>query len=69
MYCTKGLVIKGSIRYLTGCYPTAINVISSEKINVRGLITNRFKFKESEKAFELVKMGREDVIRGIIEGV
>lgn len=67
--CIKGLVIKGSIRYLTGCYPAAIDLISSGTIDVKKLITNRFKFEESEKAFELVKAGRSDVFKVMIEGV
>ncbi|TIA31837.1 GroES-like protein [Aureobasidium pullulans] len=67
--CIKGLVIKGSIRYLTGCYPAAIDLISSGTINVKKLITHRFTFEESEKAFELVKAGRPDVFKVMIEGV
>jgi D-xylulose reductase len=50
--CTKGLRIQGSIRYLTGCYPAAIDLISSGKIDAMKLITNRFKFEAAEKAFE-----------------
>lgn len=67
--CTRRLVIKGSIRYLTGCYPAAIDLISSGRINVKPLITNRFKFEESEQAFELVKAGRQDVFKVMIAGV
>ncbi|KAL3448291.1 hypothetical protein BJX65DRAFT_295180 [Aspergillus insuetus] len=67
--CTRGLVIKGSIRYLTGCYPAAIDLISSGKIDAKRLVTNRFKFNESEKAFELVKEGRQDVFKVMISGV
>ncbi|GAW14067.1 hypothetical protein ANO14919_034590 [Xylariales sp. No.14919] len=67
--CTQGLIIKGSIRYLTGCYPAAIDLISSGKIDVKKLITNRFKFEQSEEAFELVRQGRQDVFKVMIEGV
>ncbi|KAF5862748.1 hypothetical protein ETB97_011198 [Aspergillus alliaceus] len=67
--CTKGLVIKGSIRYLAGCYPAAIDLISGGKIDVKRLITNRFKFEESEQAFELVKAGRQGVFKVMIAGV
>lgn len=65
----RGLVIKGLIRYLIGCYPAAIDLISSGRINVKLLITNRFKFEESEQAFELVKAGRQDVFKVMIAGV
>lgn len=67
--CIRGLTIKGSIRYLTGCYPAAIDLISSGKIDVKRLVTNRFKFEEAERAFELVKEGRSDVFKVLIEGV
>jgi D-xylulose reductase len=67
--CIRGLHIKGSIRYTTGCYPTAIDLISSGKIDVKRLVTNRFKFEQAEQAFELVKEGRTDVLKVMIEGV
>ncbi|KAK2596743.1 hypothetical protein QQS21_006198 [Conoideocrella luteorostrata] len=67
--CIRGLTIKGSIRYLAGCYPAAIDLISSGKIDVKRLVTNRFKFEDAEKAFELVKEGRGNVFKVMIEGV
>lgn len=67
--CTQGLIIKGSIRYVLGCYPAAIDLISQGKIDVKKLITNRFKFEQSEEAFELVKQGRNDVFKVMIAGV
>ncbi|KAJ5595440.1 uncharacterized protein N7459_001648 [Penicillium hispanicum] len=67
--CTRGLIIKGSIRYLAGCYPAAIDLIANGHIDVKRLITNRYKFEESEKAFELVKAGRQDVFKVMISGV
>ncbi|KAJ9264938.1 hypothetical protein DTO212C5_6924 [Paecilomyces variotii] len=67
--CTRGLVVKGSIRYLPGCYPAAIDLISSGQIDVKRLITNRYKFEEAEQAFELVKAGRQDVFKVMIAGV
>uniref|UniRef100_A0A8H7K337 L-arabinitol 4-dehydrogenase n=1 Tax=Bionectria ochroleuca TaxID=29856 RepID=A0A8H7K337_BIOOC len=67
--CTQALVIKGSIRYLNGCYPAAIDLISTGKINVKRLITNRYKFEQAEEAFELVRQARQDVFKVMIEGV
>ncbi|KAK6395344.1 hypothetical protein LTR65_000814 [Meristemomyces frigidus] len=67
--CIRALTIKGSIRYTTGCYPAAVDLVASGKIDVKRLITNRFKFEEAEQAFELVKAGKEDVFKVIIEGV
>ena len=67
--CTKGLRIQGSIRYTTGCFPAAIDLISSGKIEVKKLITNRFRFHDAEKAFDLVREGLQDVFKVMIEGV
>ncbi|KAI5920381.1 hypothetical protein F4810DRAFT_683108 [Camillea tinctor] len=66
---TKGLSVKGSIRYRPGSYPAAIDLISSGKIDVKRLITNRYKFEQAEEAFQLVKSGRPDVFKVMIEGV
>lgn len=65
----KQLNWTGSIRYSTGVYPTAVELVASGKIDVKRLIKNRFKFEDAEKAFELVKEGRPDVIKVVIEGV
>lgn len=64
----KQLNWTGSIRYSAGVYPTAVELVASGKVDVKRLITNRFKFEDAEKAFELVKEGRTDVIKVIIEG-
>ncbi|KAJ5731739.1 uncharacterized protein N7483_006247 [Penicillium malachiteum] len=67
--CIRDHHIRGSIRYTVGCYPTAVDLIASGKIDVKRLITNRFKFEQAEEAFELVRQGKESVIKVIIEGV
>jgi D-xylulose reductase len=67
--CTKGLRIQGSIRYTAGCYPAAIELISSGKVEVKKLITNRYNFEQAEQAFELVRQGRDDVFKVMIAGV
>jgi D-xylulose reductase len=67
--CIRDIHVRGSIRYTAGCYPTAVDLIASGKIDVKRLITNRFKFEQAEEAFELVRQGKESVIKVIIEGV
>ena len=67
--CIRALNIKGSIRYTPGCYPAAVQLVASGKIDVKKLITNRFKFEDAEQAFELVKAGRHDVLKVVIQGV
>lgn len=67
--CIRALNIKGSIRYTAGCYPQAVDLVASGKINPRALITHRFKFEQALEAFELVKKGQEDTLKVVIEGV
>ncbi|KAI1380467.1 GroES-like protein [Hypoxylon crocopeplum] len=67
--CIRALNIKGSIRYTTGCYPSAVDLIASGKINPRILVTHRFKFEQALEAFEQVKGGQEDTLKVMIEGV
>ena len=38
-------------------YPTALAMIASGKVNVKPLVTHRFKLEESIKAFEAAKRG------------
>lgn len=67
--CIRALNIKGSIRYTTGVYPAAVDLVASGKVDVKRLITNRYKFEEAEQAFELVKAGKEGVFKVVIEGL
>ncbi|KAI0139138.1 GroES-like protein [Hypoxylon sp. NC0597] len=67
--CIRALNIKGSIRYTTGCYPKAIDLIASGKIRPSLLITHRFRFERASEAFEQVKKGQEDTLKVMIQGV
>jgi D-xylulose reductase len=67
--CIRDLTIRGSIRYTAGCYATAVDMIASGKINVKRLITDRFQFEDAQKAFDLIKQGKESTIKVIIHGV
>ncbi|KAL4890122.1 hypothetical protein BDV59DRAFT_204717 [Aspergillus ambiguus] len=53
--CIRDLTIRGSIRYTTGCYPTAVDLVASGKIDVKKLITDRYTFENAEDAFELME--------------
>ncbi|KAJ0382020.1 hypothetical protein COL922a_013379 [Colletotrichum nupharicola] len=57
------LCVKGLIRYKAGSYPAAIELLSGGKIDVKRLVTHRYKFEQAEEAFELVKAGRPDVFK------
>lgn len=65
----KQLNWTGSLRYTAGVYPTAVELVALGKVDVKPLITNRFKFEQAEQAFELVKAGKESVVKVIIDGV
>ncbi|KJX92130.1 d-xylulose reductase a like protein [Zymoseptoria brevis] len=67
--CIRGLIIKGSIRYTAGCYPAAVDLVASGRIDVERLITNRYNFERAEEAFELVKAAQPDIFKVIIAGV
>lgn len=67
--CIRALRILGSIRYTTGCYPEAVDLVASGKVEPRKLITHRFKFEQALEAFEIVRQAKEDTLKVIIEGV
>ncbi|KAI0453529.1 GroES-like protein [Xylaria acuta] len=67
--CIRVLTIKGSIRYQSGCYPEAIKLVASGKVNPWRLITHRFKFEEAEEAFEIVRKAEENTLKVVIQGV
>ncbi|KAK2056215.1 GroES-like protein [Colletotrichum caudatum] len=67
--CIRALNIKGSIRYTTGCYPEAVSLVASGKVQPRRLITHRYKFEEALEAFEVVRQAREDTLKVVIQGV
>ena len=65
--CTKEVTCKGSFRYGSGDYDTAVQLVSEGKLDVKKLITGKVAFKEAEKAYEEVKAGKG--IKMLIEGV
>ncbi|KAF3041696.1 hypothetical protein E8E12_005346 [Didymella heteroderae] len=64
--CTKELNVKGSFRYGAGDYQTAVDLVASERISVKELITGKVSFEDAEKAFADVKQGKG--IKILIEG-
>eukprot|EP00057_Strongylocentrotus_purpuratus_P023238 XP_011677712.1 PREDICTED: sorbitol dehydrogenase-like [Strongylocentrotus purpuratus] len=57
--------IRGIFRYVN-CYPTALEMIASGKIDAKPLITHHFKLAESLKAFETAKTGEGGAIKVMI---
>lgn len=57
--------IRGIFRY-ANCYPLALDMIASGKVNVKPLITHRFKLEESVQAFETARTGAGGAIKVMI---
>ncbi|KAI1208150.1 GroES-like protein [Annulohypoxylon truncatum] len=67
--CLRGLKVKGSICYTTGCFPAAIDLLASGKIDARSLITHRFKFEQATEAYELAGKSLPNTMKIMIQGV
>jgi len=63
---TREVDIRGIFRY-ANCYPKAIDMVASGKVNVKPLITHRFKFEDTVKAFETAKTGAGGAIKVMIK--
>ncbi|WVN88112.1 chlorophyll synthesis pathway protein BchC [Cryptococcus depauperatus CBS 7841] len=68
----KQLRVVGSFRYGAGDYPLAISLVERGLIDLKPLVTQRFKFEDAKEAFECTKAGRgrdgKGVIKCIIDG-
>lgn len=58
--------IRGIFRY-ANCYPAAIEMVASGKVDVKPLITHRFKLEETLKAFETSKTGAGNAVKVMIK--
>ncbi|OQR73901.1 sorbitol dehydrogenase-like [Tropilaelaps mercedesae] len=62
----KEIDIRGVFRY-ANCYPTAIELISTGRVNVKPLITHRFPLEEAERAFETTQSDAGGAVKVIID--
>jgi len=57
--------IRGVFRY-ANCYPAALALVASGKVDVKKLITHRYKLEETLQAFETAKTGAGGAIKVMI---
>lgn len=66
---TKELNFKGSFRYGPGDYPFAISLVASGKVDLKPLVTHRFKFEDALQAFNTTRAGKSEDGKGVIKAV
>ncbi len=64
----REIKFRGSFRYCN-TYEKAVQLVSTGLIDLKPLITHRFKFQDAVKAFETVKEGKDNVIKALILGM
>lgn len=58
--------IKGIYCY-ANCYPTAISLVASGKINVKPLVTHRYKLQEALQAFQTCRTQKDGSIKVMVK--
>jgi D-xylulose reductase len=66
---TKELTVKGSFRYGPGDYQLAINLAAAGKIDLKPLVTHRFKFEDAVTAFRTTQAGKSEDGKGVIKAI
>lgn len=61
----KEVDIRGVFRY-ANCYPIALNLVASGKVDVKPLVTHRYTLEDSHKAFETAGNNNEGAVKVII---
>lgn len=62
---TKELTIKSIFRY-KNLYPTAIAAIADRKIDIKGIISDTYKFEETPRAFAETLKNSQNIVKSII---
>lgn len=68
----KELTMHGSFRYGPGDYPMAVSLVGRGLVDLKPLVTHRFKFEDAVRAFGVTQAGKDEqgkpAIKCIIDG-
>lgn len=64
----KELKVLGSFRYYFGDYKIAAKLVAEGKVDVKKMITHRFKFEDAIKAYDFNLEHGQEVVKTIIDG-
>jgi L-iditol 2-dehydrogenase len=62
---TKELTITSIFRY-KNLYPTTIQAIAEGKIDIKGIISNRYRFEDTPRAYAESVKNLKDIVKGVI---
>ena len=62
---TKELTITSIFRY-KNLYPTAIAALADGKIDIKGIVSDIYKFEETPEAFEQTLNNAQNIIKSVI---
>ncbi|HBP37195.1 MAG TPA: alcohol dehydrogenase [Clostridiales bacterium] len=62
---TKELTIRSIFRY-KNIYPTAIAAIAGGKIDISGIVSNRYRFEETPRAYAETVANIQNIVKGVI---
>jgi len=65
----KEVTYKGSFRYGPGDYPLAISLVAAGKIDLKPLVTHRYKFEDAITAFAATRAGKSEDGKGVIKAI
>lgn len=63
----KQLTVLGSFRYGQGDYPLAISLVDRGLVDLKPLVTHRYKFADALEAFELTRAGKDKEGKPVIK--
>jgi len=69
MLLIKELKVRGSFRYGPGNYALSISLVAQGKVDLKPLVTHRFKFDDAITAFKTTSEGKSSDGKGVIKAI